>query len=425
VDGGSGFAAITPTRQDGLAQLLATPELEDEDESDPFPTILKWLSGPLARQSRMSDWVQNLFGSGRRRRSGDETGDAAVPMTGTLREAPPGRIRAGAATLLHGELPSYEAPDGSASYPEWDCFRRGYRPQWCTVSEYDPPPGSQRTAIEAGDDALLRRRMARLGLGYQRHGRQASGDGLDFSALVDFAVDRKVGVPNDGRVYEHRLRTRRDLALVVVLDASGSTGERTGRGTMIWDEQRLATAALVRTLEEIGARVAAFGFNSQGRHVRFLRVKDFDDRFDKAAIGRLNALQPAGLTRLGAAVRHGIHLAAAAGTANRLLLVLSDGFPYEDGEYHGAYAEADCRRALDEATSFGVGCACLAISSATPDDALKRVWGDTPHGRISRAADLSRAAEMVMNQALQRSRQSPGRAGQPVLARRVKERGIQ
>lgn len=52
------------------------------------------------------------------------------------------------------------------------------------------------------------------------------------------------------------------------------------------------------------------------------------------------------------------------GTTHRLLLVLSDGFPQDDG-YEGRYSEADARKALEELRPDGVGCPCLSIGTAT------------------------------------------------------------
>ena len=55
--------------------------------------------------------------------------------------------------------------------------------------------------------------------------------------------------------------------------------EQDSAGVPIWDAHRQLVANLVAVLEEIGDRVAAYGFNSQGRkHVRFLRIKDFDEK---------------------------------------------------------------------------------------------------------------------------------------------------
>ena len=113
----------------------------------------------------------------------------------------------------------------------------------------------------------------------------------------------------------------------------------------VHEHQRFAAAALVDALSALGDRVAAYGFRSRGRAaVRLIRVKGFDDPFDTLALERLGGIEPGEFTRLGAAVRHATHLLEAhAGTPRRLLVVLSDGFAYDEG-YEGPYGEGDARQ---------------------------------------------------------------------------------
>src|SRR5262249_44215791 len=153
-------------------------------------------------------------------------------------------------------------------------------------------------------DHRLRRELGRLGLRHERHRRQVDGDVIDVTALVEAVVDRASGHPADLRVYETKRRTAHDLGVLVLLAATGSTGE-SAEGRKVFDDQRLLAARLTAALEQLGDRVAAYGFYSRGREaVRFLRVKGFDDRYDHAARRRLAALTPGGYTRLGAAIRH-------------------------------------------------------------------------------------------------------------------------
>ena len=77
-----------------------------------------------------------------------------------------------------------------------------------------------------------------------------------------------------------------------------------------------------------------------------------------------------------------------AGTPNRLLVVLSDGLPYDDG-YEGRYAEADAHKALEELRMDGVACLCLSIGATTTTDALERVFGSASHASAATLAELS------------------------------------
>lgn len=119
------------------------------------------------------------------------------------------------------------------------------------------------------------------------------------------------------------------------------------------------------------------------------RSEEIHRRFGAASRARLNQLQPSGYTRLGAGIRGaGEILKTGSDTPNRLLLVLSDGFPYDHG-YEGRYAEADASKALEELRADGVACLCLSLGGSTKADALERVFGAVGHAAADRLADLS------------------------------------
>lgn len=73
---------------------------------------------------------------------------------------------------------------------------------------------------------------------------------------------------------------------------------------------------------------------------------------------------------------------------HRLLLVLSDGFPYDDG-YEGRSAEADANKALEDLRTDGVACLCLSIGASTDTDALERAFGSASYASAATLADLS------------------------------------
>src|SRR5262249_8472657 len=153
---------------------------------------------------------------------------------------------------------------------------------WCSVTEYDPRVPEHEPVLDHGEDRRLRRELARLGLAHERHRRQDEGDVLDISALIEFVVDRGQGVITDPRVYELKRRTAHDLGVLVLLDSTGSTGE-SEEGRRVFDDQRRLAALLTSAFDELGDRVATYGFQSWGRRrVHFLRVKGFDDRYDHA-----------------------------------------------------------------------------------------------------------------------------------------------
>lgn len=235
------------------------------------------------------------------------------------------------------------------------------------------PPGPGRDVTTVGEARVATR------LGW------ATGGTADADADAGGRprVEARAGSGLDDAVYVESLRRRRDLAVLVLLDVSGSAAERGPAGRTVHEHQRSAAGALTAALHDLGDRVALYAFNSQGRRaVRVVRVKGFDDRLDSRVARRLGGLVPGAYTRLGAAIRHGARtLEEQGGTSRRLLLVLSDGFAYDHG-YERAYGEADARRALGEVRRRGVGCLCLSVGAGTDPVALRRVFGTAAHAMV-------------------------------------------
>ena len=129
-------------------------------------------------------------------------------------------------------------------------------------------------------------------------------------------------------------------------------------------------------------------------------INTFAQTFGAVARARLIQLEPASYTRLGAGIRGaGEVLKNEAGTPNRLLLVLSDGFPYDDG-YEGRYAEADASKALEELRMESVACLCLSIGASTETDVLERVFGSASFASAPNLADLSPQMDELFMSAL-------------------------
>ncbi len=397
-----------PSDEEIANQARPSPfdELDDEDESE-RSKILELFSAP-AMQNPLSEYLLKLLGAGRSP-SGDCGGGGEVRVGGSRL----GRVgrdprRADGPSDLNLEHPG---PPIGRLYPEWDYARRRYKRDHCAVAEWDPAQSPDDPEAQRGDDRRLRRELARLGLALERHRRQDHGDVLDLGALIDHVVDKRTGVAPSPRVYETKRRTAQDLGVLVLLDATGSTEESAG-GRRIFDEQRRLVDRLTGALDELGNRVACFGFHSWGRsNIRFLRVKGFEDRYDHAARRRLMALRPSGFTRLGAAVRHATWmLTDGSGTTNMLLLVVGDGLPYDDG-YEMRYAQEDSRRALIEAVREGVGCACVSVRSTTDDEIVERVWGHVPFRRLDEPSEFGIEVGGLLGGALRQAASTRRRTG--------------
>jgi hypothetical protein len=314
-------------------------------------------------------------------------------------DSPTHRTRSGArrggkavfSTAQTGNLGDDTDDSDGMKYPEWDVHRRRYRPNWCTVHEVGPRPKADDTAVGLSEAYGLRRPLARLGTGLEHCHRQPQGDDIDIDAVVEARVEVMAGSAPDEAVYLDSLRHKRDLAVLVLLDASGSVAELGAMGQTVHEQQRAAAAALTVALHDLGDRVALYAFHSQGRSaVQLMPVKRFDDDLDTLTMRRLRGVVPGAYSRLGAAIRHGAWvLEAAGGTSRRVLVVLSDGLAYDHG-YDRVYGAADARRALAEARRSGTGCLCLTIGASTDVEELRRVFGSAAHATIPRLEQLNR-----------------------------------
>jgi Mg-chelatase subunit ChlD len=380
-----------PTAQDLARQQLVEEtlsEFDEDQETEDQSKILKLFSSPLGNNNSMTQLLFKAIGAGREPGSGQAGADLRV---GASRTATRRGSKATVSLLPVELLPAETSCEHGWGwrYPEWDVHTRRYRSQWCTVVEVDPRPDDLRVLDRPHTDDL-RRRLARLGVKLERRRRQLQGDDIDIDATVEAQVELVAGSAPDGRVYVESQRRRRSLAVLVLLDISGSAADRTLACGSVHEQQRAAAAALLDALSVLGDRVALYGFRSYGRSAVYLvHVKSFDDVLNGASFERLGGLVPGGFTRLGAAIRHGAHvLDTRAGTDRRLLVVLSDGFAYDDG-YEGAYGEADARRALAETRRQGIGCLCLTLGASTDPEALRRVFGTAAHASGDRLEDLA------------------------------------
>lgn len=366
----------------------ALEELDDDGEADELPSILKKLSTPLNIPNPFSRFFHQAMGN--KRAAGSEEPGVEVPTTSMRQSRAASHKGVRAQYSIAADLPDAGLPLADRwLYPEWDVLKGAYRPGWCAVREV---PFARIT--DRGDRATVRRDahlesgLRRLALGLARAHRQSEGDDLDLDAVVDFSVRRAVerhrhsGTEARPAVYSQLRRTRHDLGVMLLLDISGSVAERDRSGESILAEQVRCTGALLHALTGVGNRTAAMAFHSQGRDAgRAVTLKGFDERTADGAVGRLSMLRPSGYTRLGAGIRHAARrLEEGAGTERRLLVVVSDGVPY-DLDYSGRYGAADVIRALEERAAAGDR--VLWIGFGTMASELERYLAGSAHHHVA------------------------------------------
>ena len=354
--------------------------------------------------------VQDPAGVQRPRDQGDEPdlealADELADQTAAARVRAPGSVRDVLVQDEQRRAPasgerSARAGDVSGSvlrFPEWDIRRGAYIADRCrvTVRDAERLDGAWAERVTRERAQLLRRirrRFEALRPRRARYPRQLDGDDLDLAAFVDEQSAARAGASPPGRIYSLARPRRRDVAVALLLDVSGSTDAQVHGPERVIDVEKAATLAFCEALAALGDRHAVYAFSGHGPEgVRVRRVKRFGERLGDTVRARIGGLEPESFTRLGAALRFATARLAREGARVQLLLVLSDGKPYDDDEYAGEYAFADVRQAVAEAELAGVRPFCLTIDHAGAAY-LPRLFGV---GRYALVANIRQLPERL------------------------------
>ncbi|HET6679637.1 MAG TPA: VWA domain-containing protein, partial [Gemmatimonadaceae bacterium] len=288
-------------------------------------------------------------------------------------EDPPDRTadRAPAATVAAG-----------TAYPEWDWRLGAYLPAHAIVRDTLAAEGPASWADEvrrrhARERREIRRRFERLRAHRERLVRQVDGDDVDLDAWVTSWADACAagGGAMDDRLYERVQHARRDVAISLLVDVSGSTDSWVADHRRIIDVEKEALVLVAEALDALGDRYAILAFSGEGpRGVAVRTLKRFDERQGAQVGARIAGLEHDRYTRLGAAIRHASAGLARERARHRLLLVLSDGKPNDVDRYEGRYGVEDSRQAVAEARLQGISPFCLTVDRAAPVY-LPRIFG--------------------------------------------------
>lgn len=282
-------------------------------------------------------------------------------------------------------------------YPEWDDRRGTYLPRWCRVIERPFAHTDDRAVhqLQRRHQFLLTRLRRLMGsalpAGLEPERRTTDGDDIDFDAAVEAFTDLRAGHAPGDALYQRLRRRKRDVAVGILVDASSSTGERVEgappldpesaampgyrRWPRVLDIEVVATMLCLTAVDAVGDACAAWAFSGTGREsVDMPVLKALDEPFSGRVIRRTAAVKPVHATRMGAAIRHAAARLAAAPHATKLLIVLSDGCPYDVdyGQQYGdddaaGYAAADTAHAVGEARRGGVRPFLLTVDHSGED----------------------------------------------------------
>jgi nitric oxide reductase NorD protein len=292
-------------------------------------------------------------------------------------------------------------PD-SFVYDEWDVFGSQYRSRWCKVYEKTMGIGDlafyRETLLNhAGLLQQIRQEFEQVVPElYRKEKRLPDGSDHDLDAAIEAMTDLRIGVSPSEKIFWRHHKIERDVAVVFLLDMSGSTGEAIKTATAtnppvpdtgperwqrrIIDVEKESIVLMMDALEAIGDRYGVYGFSGHGRdNVEFYVIKDLAEEFSLDVAKRFGRIGPLHATRMGPAIRHAIAKLRPQETRSKFLFLISDGRPQDRGySQEGAekgYALHDTRMALIEARREGIHPFCLTVDK-DGNDYLRTMMDD-------------------------------------------------
>lgn len=382
-----------------LAQLLTQPQANSREQ----------------RKSLTAEELADLLRSQRapKRRDSDDEGEEQDPQTSQmvqnlLRELD----RRDPRMQSVSQRPSAQSDDDTGPltasqpntfvYDEWNVFENRFRNNWCKVYEKIMLPGDlkfyQETLLSRG--GLLKQIRGEFEQVmpdlYRKEKRLPDGVEHDLDAAIEALTDLRVGITPSEKIFWRQHKIDRDVAVVFLLDMSGSTGEAIAHqaaGNLqeaggllersqrrIIDVEKEAIVLMSYALETIGDRYGVYGFSGHGRdNVEFYVIKDISEDFNSEIAKRFGRIGPLHATRMGPAIRHTTMKLRQEQSRAKFLFLISDGRPQDRGysqeSAEKAYAVQDTRMALIEARREGIHPFCLTVDK-DGNDYLRTMMDD-------------------------------------------------
>jgi len=420
-----------------MVQLLTKLQADNGEQGDAQPMTQEMLEQLLQESSELDLDAEQ----------GEVNSDMSTFAQNIMKEAgaPPPNSKPGEGygPLLHdddqgGELEAREP--ATFVYDEWDFRANDYKPRWCIVKEKTVEEGDATFYQESLKtySALSRhiRRQFELIMpeSMRKTYRLVDGEDIDLNAALEAWADLKMGLPPDEKIYWHRNRNHRQVAVVFLLDMSASTAEAIDEGRqavddrdapddpveyMVWlrrrreglvrrnykriiDLEKEGTTLLINALESIGDTYGIYGFSGYGReNVEFYVIKDINEAFSDKVKRRIDKVTPLHATRMGAAIRHASTKLDNQDAKTKIMFLISDGRPQDRGYSREGvekeYAVHDTHMALVEARHKQIIPFCLTVDKSG-HDYLKSMCGDMGYEVLADIWSLPERLPMLYRQ---------------------------
>ncbi|MFO7870780.1 MAG: VWA domain-containing protein [Kiritimatiellia bacterium] len=293
---------------------------------------------------------------------------------GEKREEPAARRESGDKTGEEGEEGETAGVAPAFVYDEWNNSDNDYYRDYCFVHEQVPETG-ERHSGELDSETHervqeVRRVFERLKpdtAGKEKH--LAEGDVINPDLLMEHLVQSRLEPSPRVNFYEKPLTKQRDLAVLILLDVSGSTGE-TAEQEKVIDIEKRAAVILGEGLKSLGDTFSICGFSGNGRkECAYYVYHDFQRNWDLTSVKTVLNARPSNATRIGAALRHSGFRLSALGNRQRIIILITDGKPMDsDYDPNTRYAQYDVRKACEENSRIGIDTFGISTEENTVSD---------------------------------------------------------
>jgi nitric oxide reductase activation protein len=210
-------------------------------------------------------------------------------------------------------------------------------------------------------------------------------------------VDRKTGEDPTENIFLRKEKRIRRISTALLVDMSASTEKRvplSENSTALFKENVFGSSrphnpqsvfekkiidieidslvVIMEALDALNDEYAIFGFSGSGRdNVDFYLIKEFGDPYSDLLKRRISGIRPKESTRMGTAIRHATDKLKDLDTDQRLLIILSDGYPqdhdYGEDRSSEEYGLHDTMMAMLEAKREGIRPFCLTVDQSGND----------------------------------------------------------
>jgi len=187
------------------------------------------------------------------------------------------------------------------------------------------------------------------------------GDEIDIDSWIEYTSHQDKSMHHQ-KFYTTYERKTRDMATLLLADISLSTEGGITQEVRIIDVIKDSLMVFGEALEKLEDKFAIYTFSSlQNKKVYFHIIKNFKDRYNDLIRGRIDTIKPEYYTRMGAAIREATKILDKQQSANKLLLIVSDGKPNDEDRYDGRYGIEDTKKALEEVKKKGITPFCITV----------------------------------------------------------------